>query len=94
MKKRHYWTAKRKAEVVMRLFQGESLERLSQEIGVSEKRLVMWRECFVQGGKRALKCNRKSSNDTEIIFLSPCGINDFFIVYRNIHRRPNAINLS
>lgn len=38
------WTASRKREVVLRMFRGESLDKLSREIGVETYRLVAWRD--------------------------------------------------
>ena len=38
------WGAKRKAEVVLRLFRGESMDDVSRSIGVPIHRLNEWRE--------------------------------------------------
>lgn len=38
------WVAKRKAEVVLRLFRGESIEDVSRSVGVPHHRLNEWRE--------------------------------------------------
>ena len=42
-KKQKRWSAKRKLEVVIRLFNGESLEQVSREIGVEIHRLDDWK---------------------------------------------------
>lgn len=38
------WTASRKREVVLRMFRGESLDKLSRELGVEIYRLEEWRD--------------------------------------------------
>jgi transposase len=38
------WGAKRKAEVVLRLFRGESIDDVSRSIGVPQHRLEEWRQ--------------------------------------------------
>ena len=49
------WSAKRKREVVLRLIRGESLDRVSREIGVEVSKLAGWRESFLEGGVEGLK---------------------------------------
>lgn len=43
-------TSKIKGEVVLRLLQGEELELLSREYGVTIAELSEWRERFIAGG--------------------------------------------
>lgn len=49
------WSAKRKAEVVMRLLRGEDLGEVSREIQVSAPELEEWRRAFLQGAEVGLK---------------------------------------
>lgn len=48
-------SASRKADVVMRLLRGESLDAVSRELGLPVSRIAGWRDEFVQAGKAALK---------------------------------------
>jgi transposase-like protein len=47
------WSARRKADAVMRLLRGEDLEELSRELRVEAHRLAAWRDDFMAGGSRA-----------------------------------------
>lgn len=38
------WSAKRKAEVVLRLFRGENIDEVSRAVGIATHRLHEWRE--------------------------------------------------
>jgi transposase-like protein len=49
------WSARRKAEVVLRLLRGEPLDALSREIGVEVYRLEEWRSRALSGVEAALK---------------------------------------
>jgi transposase len=49
------WSAKRKAEVVMRLLRGEDLGEVSREVQVSPPELEEWRRAFLQGAEVGLK---------------------------------------
>jgi transposase len=49
------FSARRKAEAVVRLVRGEDLETLSRALGVTAARLSGWREEFLAGGTVALK---------------------------------------
>lgn len=49
------WTASKKAEVVMRLLRGESIDALSREFIVTVDALHRWREDFIAGGIAGLK---------------------------------------
>ena len=51
----HRWSARKKADAVVRLLRGESLEELSRELRVEAHRLQAWREEFVAGGIEGLK---------------------------------------
>ena len=43
------WSVSRKREVVLRMFRGESVERLSRELGVETYRLERWRQKALDG---------------------------------------------
>ena len=49
------WTARKKADVVVRLLRGESLDELSRELRVEAHRLQVWRDEFLAGGIEGLK---------------------------------------
>lgn len=58
------WSAKRKAEVVMRLLRGESLDAVSRETGLPAAELSRWRDAFIESGQAGLK-SRSSDPATE-----------------------------
>jgi len=43
LKKQRRWSAKRKLEIVTRLFRGESIEEVSRDVGVEIHRLDDWK---------------------------------------------------
>ena len=49
------WSKRRKMEVVMRLFQGESLDDVSRDVGVELSRLEKWREKALRGLEEGLR---------------------------------------
>lgn len=49
------WTASKKAEVVLRLLRGESIDAVSRECSVTVETLNKWREDFVAAGMAGLK---------------------------------------
>ncbi|MDQ7841719.1 MAG: helix-turn-helix domain-containing protein [bacterium] len=49
------WSARKKADAVVRLLRGESLDELSRELRVEAHRLQAWRDEFVAGGLDGLK---------------------------------------
>jgi transposase-like protein len=49
------WSARRKADAVVRLLRGESLDELSRALRVEAHRLQAWREEFVASGIEGLK---------------------------------------
>ena len=49
------WSAREKADAVVRLLRGEILEELSRELRVEAHRLQAWRDEFVAGGIEGLK---------------------------------------
>ncbi len=49
------WGKRRKMEVVMRLFQGESLDDVSRAVGVEIGRLEKWKEKALRGLEEGLR---------------------------------------
>ena len=49
------WSAKAKAEVVLRLLRGEAVEAVSREVQVPVHELEAWRRTFLEGGAEGLK---------------------------------------
>ncbi len=49
------WSARKKADAVVRLLRGESLDELSRELRVEAHRLQAWRDEFLAGGIEGLK---------------------------------------
>ena len=49
------WTASKKAEVVLRLLRGESIDAVSRESEVTVETLTKWREDFIAAGIAGLK---------------------------------------
>ena len=49
------WSAKRKQELVLRLFRGESLDGLSRETGLPVSRIAAWRDASLGAMEGALK---------------------------------------
>ena len=54
------FSARRKAEAVLRLLRGEELDTLSRELGMTAATLSGWRDEFLRAGQTGLK-SRKSS---------------------------------
>jgi len=49
------WTARKKADAVVRLLRGESLDEVSRGLRVEAHRLQAWRDEFLAGGIEGLK---------------------------------------
>ena len=49
------WSVRRKQEIVLRMFSGESIDSLSRELGVEPYRLERWREKALNGIEAGLK---------------------------------------
>ncbi|MHC4377718.1 MAG: hypothetical protein ACYS26_14040, partial [Planctomycetota bacterium] len=49
------WSARRKAEVVLRLLKGESMDVLSRETQQTAAKLTEWRDAFLSGAESGLK---------------------------------------
>jgi transposase-like protein len=52
------WSAKRKAEIVLRLLRGEALDQVSRELQVPAHLLEDWQRRFLEGGQRGLRSRR------------------------------------
>ena len=65
-KKPERFSARQKAEVVLRLLRGEALDLLSRELGIPAARLATWRETFLDAGQEALQKQPLDSRDREI----------------------------
>jgi transposase len=61
------WSAKRKAEVVMRLVRGEDLGEVSREVQVSPPELEEWRRAFLQGAEVGLKKRAGDPLESELV---------------------------
>jgi transposase len=60
------WSARRKAEVVLRLLRGEDLDELSREMRVEAHRLAAWRDEFLAGGMEGLKAGPASPEERRL----------------------------
>ena len=60
------FSARRKAEAVVKLLRGQSLDALSRELGVTAGTLSSWREQFLAGGQGSLKSRPEDDRDQEI----------------------------
>jgi len=60
------WTAPRKAEVVIRMLRGESLDTLSRELGVEVYVLEEWRTQAIQGMELGLKSRQSDPLKEEL----------------------------
>lgn len=49
------WSKRREAEMVMRLFRGESLDDVSRDVGVEMSRLEKWRDKAMRGLEEGLR---------------------------------------
>lgn len=61
MKKKNYWTSKRKTEVVLQLLRGEDIETLSRQNEVTVADLSQWRDKFLSNGANGFKRSPESS---------------------------------
>ena len=61
------WSARKKAEIVMRLLRGESIDALSRECVVTVATLSQWRNEFIEAGIAGLK--GKSLDDARVATL-------------------------
>jgi hypothetical protein len=61
------WSARRKAEVVLRLFRGDDLGEVSRELQVSPPELEQWRRVFLETGQQGLRSRSRDPADRELI---------------------------
>lgn len=61
MKKKNYWTSKRKTEVVVQLLRGEDIETLSRQHEVTVSEISKWRDTFLQSGENGFKRSPEGS---------------------------------
>lgn len=59
------YSVRRKTEAVLRLLQGEPLDVLSRELGVTAATLSNWRDDFLAGGQANLKTRKPSPEGDE-----------------------------
>jgi len=64
--RRRGWTARKKADAVVRLLRGESLDELSRELRVEAHRLQAWRDEFLAGGIEGLKARPLQPEDRRL----------------------------
>ncbi len=60
------WTSSRKREVVLRMFRGESLDKLSREFGVEIYRLEKWRDRALSSIDAGLKIRKDDPVQAEL----------------------------
>ena len=60
------WSAPRKAEVVLRLVRGDSIEEVSRETQVPAHELEEWRRVFMETGTQGLKRRGMDPEDREV----------------------------
>lgn len=61
------WSAKRKTEIVLRLFRGEDLGEISREIQVAPQEIEEWRRAFLAGAEAALKKRSGDPLESELV---------------------------
>ena len=64
--KKGRWSARKKADAVVRLLRGESLDELSRELRVEAHRLQAWRDEFLAGGIEGLKARPLQPEDRRL----------------------------
>lgn len=60
------FSARRKAEAVLRLLRGEELDAVSRELKVTAATLAQWRDEFTLAGEAGLKSRARSGAEEEI----------------------------
>jgi len=60
------WSARKKADAVVRLLRGESLDELSRKLRVEAHRLQAWRDEFLAGGIEGLKARPMQPEDRRL----------------------------
>jgi transposase-like protein len=57
------WSSRRKTEIVLRLFRGETLDALSRELGVTPGKLAEWRDEALVGMQAGLQSREPDHRD-------------------------------
>lgn len=60
------WSSRRKTEIVLRLFRGETLDALSRELGVTPTRLAEWRDEALAAMQAGLQSRQPDDRDLRI----------------------------
>lgn len=60
------WSAKAKADVVLRLLRGEAVDAVSREVQVPAHELEAWRRTFLEAGGEGLK-KRHGEGDARLV---------------------------
>ena len=60
------WSARRKAEVVLRLLRGEDIGEVSREIRIAPPKLERWRREFLEGGQPRKRGPKTALSDEEL----------------------------
>lgn len=60
------WTADRKADAVLRLLKGETLDAVSRELGVPGHELEEWRSAFIEQGKEGLRAKPRTYEERKL----------------------------
>lgn len=60
------FSTQRKADAVVRLIRGESLDTLSRELGVTAATLSHWHESFLASGRAGLKSRNTTAQEDEV----------------------------
>jgi transposase-like protein len=60
------WTADKKADAVLRLLKGETLDAVSRELGVPGHELDTWRQEFIAQGKEGLRAKPKTQEERKL----------------------------
>lgn len=60
------WSARRKADVVLRLLRGESLQQVSREVRVAIPTLEAWRQEFLNAGMEGMKTRPPTGEGQEL----------------------------
>jgi len=62
-KRPRQWSARKKQELVLRLFRGESLDALSRETGLPASRIAGWRDASLSAMESTLKASNHRKKD-------------------------------
>src|SRR5690606_2730803 len=69
-KERGRFSSKRKADAVLRLLRGESLDDFSRELGVTAATLSRWRDDVLAACQACLKSRERTAADDEVLRLT------------------------